>query len=98
MSTYSKSPSDAATDMSYASFNTTGTRELEIKHYTTQLHRLDSKPLQAQRYDMSIEQEIYLSKLALGAKVQRALDRRFNNQDAEFRPKRVSEKPPNPAS
>ena len=58
------------------------------------LERLNNKRLQQQRYQPSREKSDNLSKLALGAKVERALGRRMTSQDAVLRPKVVSEKQP----
>jgi len=55
--------------------------------FTTSLARLDSKPLQAQRYDLSPAQESTLGMLALGAKLERALEKRIVTQDAELKGK-----------
>lgn len=48
--------------------------------------------MQQQRYQPTPEKSDNLSKLALGAKVERALERRMTDQDAIFRPKLVDEK------
>jgi hypothetical protein len=53
-----------------------------MRIYTEKLDRLENKRLQAQRYPLSAQQEFNMT---LGAKVQRALDRRLTGQDAEFR-------------
>jgi len=53
---------------------------------------MESKPLQAQRYLVSAQKDDDMKKLALGAKVQRALDRRYTGQDAVFKAKVMSEK------
>ncbi|KAL8872136.1 MAG: hypothetical protein Q9174_002182 [Haloplaca sp. 1 TL-2023] len=65
----------------------------EIKEWSTGFERLDNKHLQKQRYQPTPEKTDNLSKLALGAKVERALGRRMTDQDATFRAKVVSEKP-----
>jgi hypothetical protein len=73
---------------------TTGDPRLqEIKEWTQGFDRLESKRLQQQRYDPTPEKSDNLSKLALGAKVERALDRRMTDQDASMRPRILSEKP-----
>ena len=64
----------------------------EIKEWSSGFERLESKRLQQQRYQPTPEKSDNLSKLALGAKVERALGRRLTDQDATFRPKIVSEK------
>ncbi|MCJ1333789.1 hypothetical protein MMC10_010489 [Thelotrema lepadinum] len=59
----------------------------DIKEFARGLERLDSKRLQQQRYSPSTEKSDSLSKIALGAKVERALGRRMGNQDAQMRPR-----------
>lgn len=54
--------------------------------------RLKNQPLTEQRFVPSAEKSDNLNKLALGAKVERALDRRMTGQDAEMR-RPLSEKP-----
>jgi hypothetical protein len=66
----------------------------EIKEWTQGLDRLESKRLQQQRYVPSAQKSDDLSKLALGAKLDRALQRRMTGQDAVFRKKKpLNEKP-----
>jgi len=57
----------------------------EIKELAQGLDRLESKRLQQQRFVPSAEKSDNLSKLALGAKVERALGRRMTSQDAVMR-------------
>ncbi|KAI4249113.1 MAG: hypothetical protein L6R42_009069 [Xanthoria sp. 1 TBL-2021] len=84
----------AATARSATHTNTTSDARLEeIKEWSTGFDRLESKRLQQQRYQPTPEKSENLSKLALGAKVERALGRRMTDQDATFRTKVVSEKP-----
>ena len=64
----------------------------EIKEWTQGFDRLEQKRLQQQRYQPTPEKTESLSKLALGAKVERALGRRMTDQDATFRPKLLDEK------
>lgn len=95
-STYSGVPSLAASDNTIAtnrSSSASDPRLQEIKAWTQGFDRLESKRLQQQRYQPTPEKTDNLSKLALGAKVERALGRRMTDQDATFRPKLVSEKP-----
>ena len=54
----------------------------EVKHISDGLERLEDKRLAQQRYAPSREKSDDLSKLALGAKVERALGRRMTGQDA----------------
>ncbi|MCJ1483214.1 hypothetical protein MMC06_003381 [Schaereria dolodes] len=95
-STYSGVPSLAASD---ATMNTNTSsansdpRLQDLKEWTQGFERLESKRLQQQRYQPTQEKRDYLSKLALGAKVERALGRRMTSQDAILRPKTLTEKP-----
>jgi hypothetical protein len=57
----------------------------EIKEYTDGVERLENKPLSQQRFVPSAEKTDNLNKLALGAKVERALGRRMTGQDAVMR-------------
>lgn len=74
-STYSASPSFSTT-------NSGETGMAEIKQLTQGLDRLENKHLQQQRFVPSPQKTDDLSKLALGAKVERALGRRMTDQDA----------------
>ncbi|KAK3178743.1 hypothetical protein OEA41_000880 [Lepraria neglecta] len=67
-------------------------RMQEIKEWTQGFDRLEQKRLQQQRYQPTPEKSDNLNKLALGAKVERALGRRMTDQDATFRPKIMNEK------
>ena len=65
----------------------------EVSHITEGLDKLENKKLGAQRYVPSEKKSEMLSKLALGAKLERALDRRMASQDAVMRKKKpASEK------
>lgn len=65
----------------------------DIKEYSDGVDRLENKHLEQQRFIPSTEKSDNLNKLALGAKLERALDRRMTGQDAVMRPKRtLSEK------
>ncbi|KAL9103570.1 MAG: hypothetical protein Q9163_001408 [Psora crenata] len=88
-------PSIAASDQTTHTTATTSSsdpRIAEIKEWTQGLDRLEQKRLIQQRYAPTQEKTDSLSKLALGAKVERALDRRMTDQDAVFRPKLINEK------
>lgn len=61
--------------------------EHEITHIQTTLSKLSDKKLASQRYMPSQEKTESLSKLALGAKLDRALARRMGSQDAVMRVK-----------
>jgi hypothetical protein len=64
----------------------------EIRHLTTGLEKLENKFLEQQRYVPSQKKTDDLSKISLGAKVERALGRRMSNQDAVLRVKRPVKK------
>lgn len=81
-STYSVAPSFATT------VRTTDSAHAEIRDIETGLTRLENKALSQQRVVLSEEKSANLSKLALGAKLERALDRRMRGQDAEMRPRK----------
>ena len=85
MSTLSHTPSVAASETTIASNG--DARIHDIKEWSTGLERLESKRLQQQRYTASTEKTDELSKLALGAKLERALERRMTSQDAVMRPR-----------
>ena len=94
-STFSGVPSLAASDCTQhttSSSPSNDSRLAEIKEWTQGFDRLEQKRLQQQRYQPTPEKTDNLNKLALGAKVERALDRRMTDQDAVFRPKIISEK------
>jgi len=75
-------------NMSTSTTNTRGDpRMQEIREYSNGVEKLNSSRLQQQRYAPSAEKSDDLAKLALGAKIDRALDRRFSSQDAIMRPK-----------
>jgi hypothetical protein len=57
----------------------------EIKQFGDGLRRLENKRLEQQRFVPTPEKTENLSKLALGAKVERALRRRMTSQDAVMR-------------
>src|SRR4051794_9825583 len=83
MSTYSASPSFSSS----TSTATTDTGRAEISHITQGLDRLENKHLAEQRFVPSAQKSEDLSKLALGAKLERALGRRMGDQDAVMRQK-----------
>lgn len=60
-------------------------RMADIREWTQGLERLENKPLQEQRFIPTNEKSDNLNKLALGAKVERALGRRMTSQDAVMR-------------
>jgi hypothetical protein len=61
----------------------------EISNIETGLERMENKALAEQRVVLSEEKTANLSKLALGAKLERALGRRMVSQDAVMRPRKV---------
>jgi hypothetical protein len=74
---------------------TTDSATAEIRDIERGLDRMENKALTQQRVVLSEEKSDALSKLALGAKLQRALDRRMYSQDAVMRKRKsvpISEK------
>ncbi|TKA29038.1 hypothetical protein B0A54_16321 [Friedmanniomyces endolithicus] len=61
----------------------------DLKSWSGTLERMQDVRLDKQRYVMSGNKSDEVSKLALGAKVERALARRMTSQDAVFRVKRT---------
>jgi hypothetical protein len=62
--------------------------QAEIRDIATGLDRMENKALSQQRFEITEEKSDNMSKLALGAKLERALERRMSSQDAEMRPRR----------
>ena len=60
-------------------------RANDLRSWREGLDRLEDKRLSSQRYVVSRERGEHMSKLALGAKLDRALQRRMTGQDAVFR-------------
>lgn len=81
-STYSVAPSFAPT------VRTSDSANAEIRDIATGLDRMENKALSQQRFEITEERADNMSKLALGAKLERALDRRMSSQDAVMRPRR----------
>ncbi|KAF2271067.1 hypothetical protein CC78DRAFT_588908 [Lojkania enalia] len=96
LSTYSATPtlapSIAPSHLSAASSTSGDPKAQEIKSWNAGFERLEDKRLQQQRFTLSSEKTDDMSKLALGAKLDRALSRRMTGQDAVFRPKTMNEK------
>ncbi|KAL3469870.1 hypothetical protein BJX99DRAFT_63366 [Aspergillus californicus] len=86
-STVSGSPSIASSERTTGSLPSGDPRVAEFHNLRDGLDRLENKPLQKQRFIPSTEKTDSLSKLALGAKVERALGRRMTSQDAVMRTK-----------
>ena len=89
MSVYSASPSFTS-----STSTETASGMAEIKELAQGLDRLKDKRLEQQRFVASAQKADDLSKLALGAKLERALGRRMTQQDAVMRVK--PKKPKNP--
>ncbi|KAH8815969.1 hypothetical protein F5884DRAFT_204301 [Xylogone sp. PMI_703] len=86
-STYSMAPSLAATVKTSL---TSESAHQEIYNIEEGLEKLENKKLANQRFVPSKEKTDTLGKLALGAKLERALDRRLDSQDAVMRKKSTS--------
>jgi hypothetical protein len=88
LSTYSATPtlapSIAPSHLSSASSTAGDPRAHDIKSWNAGFERLEDKRLQEQRYVVTPEKNEDMSKLALGAKLERALGRRMTGQDAVF--------------
>ncbi|KXJ92504.1 hypothetical protein Micbo1qcDRAFT_173691 [Microdochium bolleyi] len=67
---------------------TTDSAHAEIHHIEHGLARMENKALSKQRVTLSEDKAANLNKLALGAKLERALDRRMSSQDAVMRPRK----------
>ncbi|MBE3049664.1 hypothetical protein IMZ48_45650 [Candidatus Bathyarchaeota archaeon] len=80
-STYSVAPSVTPT------VGTTDSATAEMGDIQNNFNRMENKALSQQRVELSEKKTETLSKLALGAKVERALDRRMSSQDAVMRPR-----------
>ncbi|KAF4992708.1 hypothetical protein FGRMN_6973 [Fusarium graminum] len=80
-STYSMAPSLTPT------VGTTDSAHAEIRDIATGLDRMENKALSSQRVVLTDEKTDNMSKLALGAKLERALERRMSGQDAVMRPR-----------
>ncbi|KAF2009335.1 hypothetical protein BU24DRAFT_358821 [Aaosphaeria arxii CBS 175.79] len=96
MSTYSAAPtltpSIAPSHISAASSTAGDPKAQEIKSWNAGFERMEDKRLVQQRYALSTDRADDMSKLALGAKLDRALGRRMSGQDAVFKPKILDEK------
>ncbi|KAG8159101.1 hypothetical protein KVR01_010762 [Diaporthe batatas] len=79
-STYSMSPSLHPTDSAIA----------EISDIEKRLSLMENKALTQQRVFLDEDQSERMKKLALGAKLERALDRRMSSQDAVMRKRTTS--------
>jgi arsenate reductase-like glutaredoxin family protein len=86
-STYSTAPSVANTVKTSL---TSDSAQQEIKDIEDGLEKLANKKLQSQRFVPTAEKTDNLSKLALGAKLDRALGRRMGSQDAVMKVKKTA--------
>lgn len=85
-STYSQAPSVANTVKTSL---TSDSAHQEIKDIEEGLEKLDNKKLSSQRFVLNADRTEDFKKLALGAKLERALGRRMGGQDAVMRKKKV---------
>lgn len=67
-----------------ASTSSLDPKAIEIKSWSGALERMQDKRLERQRFEMNDRKKDEVGKLALGAKVERALARRMVGQDATF--------------
>lgn len=79
------------------SVETTDSATNEIRDIATGLDRMENKALSSQRVVLTEEKTDNLHKLALGAKLDRALKHRMSGQDAVMRPRGKKPPPPPPA-
>jgi len=63
----------------------TASAQQEIKDIEEGLEKLENKKLASQRFVITEQKTDHLNKLALGAKLERALGRRMGGQDAVMR-------------
>jgi hypothetical protein len=80
---------DPAASDSSSTLSSTDPKTADLKNWSGTLERMQDKRLDMQRYEMNQNKTDEVSKLALGAKVERALARRMTGQDATFSPKKV---------
>lgn len=64
---------------------TSDSAQNEMRDIQSGFDRMENKALTSQRVVLSEEQSARMNKLALGAKLERALDRRMSSQDAVMR-------------
>lgn len=74
---------------SSSTLNSADPKAQDIKSWSGALERMQDARLDKQRYEMSGNKSEEVSKLALGAKVERALARRMTGQDAQFTGKKT---------
>ncbi|GAB7358524.1 hypothetical protein MBLNU230_g2587t1 [Neophaeotheca triangularis] len=81
---YSHHHASAATDSNSTLGNSNDPKTADIRSWTAGFERMQDERLDKQRYVMSGDKSEEVSKIALGAKVERALGRRMVGQDASF--------------
>ncbi|KAF2087741.1 hypothetical protein K490DRAFT_65580 [Saccharata proteae CBS 121410] len=86
LSTYSATPT-LTPSIAPSTTSSIDPRSADIKAWNAGLDRLEDQRLQQQRYVATPEKNENMSKLALGAKLDRALSRRMTGQDATFSPR-----------
>ncbi|KAK4574405.1 hypothetical protein LTR86_002167 [Recurvomyces mirabilis] len=80
---------DPAAMASTSTLNSSDPKTQDIKSWSGTLERMQDERLDKQRYVMSGNKSEEVSKIALGAKVERALARRMTGQDATFTRKKM---------
>ncbi|EMC94596.1 hypothetical protein BAUCODRAFT_35827 [Baudoinia panamericana UAMH 10762] len=80
---------DPSVNASSSTLSTTDPRSQDLKAFAGFLDRMQDGRLDKQRYEMTSNKSEEVSKLALGAKVERALARRMTAQDAQFTNKKA---------
>lgn len=80
-STYSMTPT-------VQTVQTSDSSHAEIRDIASGLQRMENRALSSQRVVLSDDKVDNLNRLALGAKLERALGRRMSGQDAVMRPRR----------
>ncbi|KAK4547068.1 hypothetical protein LTR36_001289 [Oleoguttula mirabilis] len=84
---------DPSVNASCSTLSSSDPKTKELKSWSGTLERMQDERLDKQRYIMSGNKSDEVSKLALGAKLDRALSRRMSSQDAHFTVKKpLSEK------
>ncbi|KAK5136240.1 hypothetical protein LTR08_003847 [Meristemomyces frigidus] len=76
--------SDPRASTSSSTLSSTDPKTQDLKTWSGALDRMQDARLEKQRYIMTEVKTAEVSKLALGAKVERALSRRMTSQDAVF--------------
>jgi len=79
---------DSASRASTSTLSSNDPKSADIKSWAGALDRMQDARLDKQRYTMNSSKSDEVSKLALGAKVERALARRMSSQDATFSTKK----------